>query len=378
MKAGASFSNQASSLAAGREAAVHAAKVSGQPVLTLVFTTDVHDPAQVLAGVNSVVSPSHVAGFCCGGVITAAGVQNQGVGVLALSGDFQAATTLQEGLGCDPFTAGHKAGLSLKREGLKNGTAIVMPDGFQSRMMEMLRGLYGQLGPDFQYIGGGAGDNLHFFETHQFTERGVAKDAMAVALVHGLKMSVGIDHGWTPVGDPLLISKSEGKRVHEIDGACAFSEYGRRLGLTDRDQFTALAMRHPLGFPNILGQYVIRDPLRLNEDDSIDFVTEIPSQAVGHMMECSIEGLVEAARKAANQALSSVEKPVFMLLFDCISRVVLMGDRFHEEINALREIIGPDVPMLGALTFGEVGGLDNVPLFHNKTTVVAVGSESRN
>jgi hypothetical protein len=141
-----------------------AVNVSGPPVLTLVFATDSHEPAQVLAGVKSVVSPALVAGFCCGGVLTAEGVQNQGVGVLALSGDFQAAATLQAGLGRDPFTAGQKAGLALQQAGLKNGTALVLPDGFQANMMEMLRGLYGQLGPDFQYIGGAAGDNLKFFK----------------------------------------------------------------------------------------------------------------------------------------------------------------------------------------------------------------------
>jgi hypothetical protein len=375
MKAGVSFSNQTDSLAAGRAAAARAVNVSGPPVLTLVFTTDSHEPAQVLAGVKSVVSPALVAGFCCGGVLTAEGVQNRGVGVLALSGDFQAATTLQEGLDRDPFTAGQKAGLALQQAGLKNGTTIVLPDGFQANMMEMLRGLYGQLGPDFQYIGGGAGDNLKFFKTSQFTEQGVAQNALAVALVSGLNIGSGIEHGWTPVGTPLVINRSQGKRAYEINGVPAFLEYSRRLGLKDRQQFAALALRHPLGFPNIFGQHVIRDPLRVNEDDSLDFVSEIPSQAVGQIMECSIKGLVEAARKAAEQAILSVAKPGFILLFDCISRLVLMGDSFHEEIHALREVIGPDVPMLGALAFGEIGSLNNGPLFHNKTVVVAVGSE---
>lgn len=375
MKAGVSFSNQADSFAAGRTAAARAVNVSGPPVLTLVFTTDGYEPAQVLAGVKSVVSPALVAGFCCGGVLTTHGVQKQGVGVLALSGDFQAATTLQEGLDRDPFTAGQKAGLALQQAGLKNGTAIVLPDGFQANMLEMLRGLYGQLGPDFQYIGGGAGDNLKFFKTCQFTDQGVAQNALAVALVQGLNIGRGTEHGFIPVGAPLVISKSEGKRVYEINGTCAFLEYSRRVGLMDRQQFAALAMRHPLGFPNIFGRHIIRDPLRVNEDNSLDFVSEIPSQAVGQIMEYSIKGLVEAARKAAEQALLSVTKPAFILLFDCISRFVLLGDHFLEEIHALQEVIGPDVPMLGALAFGEIGSFDNVPLFHNKTIVVAVGSE---
>jgi len=374
MKAGASFSGHEESLAAGREAAKCAVAACGPPVLTLVFITDAYDPEQVLAGVRAVVGSSRIAGFCCGGVITAAGLHSQGVGVLALSGDFEAVTTLQNGLGRDPYGIGQKAGRAARESGLSSGTAIVMPDGFQANLPKMLRGLYSQLGPDFQYIGGGAGDNLKFFQTHQFTEQGVSRDALAVTLVHGLEVGVGIGHGWTPMGDPLAISRSEGKRVYEINGAPAFQEYARRLGLDQRDRFAYAAMEHPLGFPNISGQFVIRDPLRVNDDDSIDFITEIPSQAVGYVMECSMEGLIDTARKAARAAILPGGKPTFMLLFDCISRAMLMGDRFDEEIRALCETVGPDLPILGALTFGEIGSHDNVPLFHNKTTVVAVGS----
>lgn len=374
MKAGASFSGHGESRVAGREAAERAVAVCGPPVLTLVFTTDAYDPEQVLAGVLAVVGSSRIAGFCCGGVITAAGLHSQGVGVLALSGDFEAVTALQGDLGRDPFGIGQKAGRAVRESGLSGGTAIVMPDGFQANLPKMLRGLYSQLGPDFQYIGGGAGDNLKFFQTHQFTEQGVARDALAVTLVRGLEIGVGIGHGWTPAGDPLAISRSEGKRVYEINGAPAFQEYARRLGLGQRERFAYAAMQHPLGFPNISGQFVIRDPLRVNDDDSIDFITEIPSQAVGYVMECSMEGLIDTARKAARAAILPGGKPTFMLLFDCISRAMLMGDRFAEEIRALCETVGPDLPILGALTFGEIGSHDNVPLFHNKTTVVAVGS----
>ena len=58
---------------------------------------------------------------------------------------------------------------------------------------------------------------------------------------------------------------------------------------------------------------------------------------------------------------------------DCISRVLLMGDRFVEEIQAIRQAVGADVPLLGALSFGEIGSYVDVPLLHNKTTVIAVG-----
>ncbi len=377
MTAGVSFSNHQDSFSAGRWACRDAVSLSGAPVLTLVFTTDSYDQEQVLSGVKSVVPHTLLAGFCCGGVITAEGVHTQGVGVLSLSGDFRATTTLEKGLAQDAFKVGERAGHKLLEKGIEGGTVIVMPDGFHGDLSEMLRGLYNRMGPGFQYMGGGAGDNLKFFRTYQFTEREISQDAMAVALVGGLHMGIGTGHGWFPTGNPLVITKASGKTVYEIDGFSAFTAYSGRLGLAGREQFSTEAMMHPLGFPNIHGQYVIRDPLNVNADDSINFVTEVPSQAVGSIMDCTCQGLIKAAEDAAGRALSQCPAPAFMLIFDCISRMMLMGDRFQDEIGILRETIGPDVPMLGALTFGEISGQGSVPLLHNKTTVVAVGNGMR-
>ncbi len=375
MKSGVSFSNEKDSFRSGRNAAGEAAAVSGEPVLTIVFTTDDYDPSEVLSGVQSVVKSSRIAGFCCGGVITCEGVHEQGVGVITISGDFKAVTTLEKGLGEDPLGVGEKAGRELLKGTNGNGTAVVMPDGFQADISEMLRGLYNQMGPDVQYTGGGTGDNLKFFKTYQFTENGVAENALAAAYLEGPRIGIGIGHGWNPIGSPLVITSVEGKRVYEIDGMPAFEAYSSRLGGVDRDRFSHQAMRHPLGFPDISGQYIIRDPLIVNSDDSIDFVTEIPFQAVGSIMDCRIDGLIQTAVNAAGRALDAAGDPEFVLLFDCISRTLLMGSRFQDEIFSLRRTVGEDVPLLGALTFGEVGSYQDVPLFHNKTTAVVVGSK---
>jgi len=94
-------------------------------------------------------------------------------------------------------------------------------------------------------------------------------------------------------------------------------------------------------------------------------------------MDGQIAQLIETAEDAAREAAAAVLDPACILLFDCISRVLLMGDRFAEEIRAIRAAIGPEVPLLGALTFGEVGAYEDVPLMHNKTTVVAVVGKAK-
>lgn len=375
MKAGVAFSNHSDPGHAGCEVAQQAVSQSGPPVLSILFTTDAYAPKAVLDAVLKKINGSKLLGFCCGGIITTEGVQTQGVGLCTLSGNLRTTTTLQKGLSRNPEEAGRNAGEALLQDGIQQGTVIALPDGFQADLSEVLRGLYNRMGATFRYIGGGAGDNLKFFKTHQFTEQGFANDALAAAVVDNIAVSTGIGHGWTPMGDPLVMTKVQGKIVYEIDGIPAFEAYRKRLGDISKEEFQRQGMFHPLGFPDVFGQYIIRDPLTVNDDNSINFVTEVPSHAVGNIMEAEIKQLIETAERAGKQAVSGVHKPSFVLLFDCISRVLLMGDRFNKEIRAIRNAVGPKVPLLGALTFGEIGSYEDVPLFHNKTTVVAVGGD---
>ncbi|MBU1109558.1 MAG: FIST C-terminal domain-containing protein [Candidatus Riflebacteria bacterium] len=376
MKVAIAFSLETESELAGRTAALSAVETSGEPRLMIVFITDEYNPEEVLRGIKSVVNETKIVGFCCAGIITNAGIHKQGVGICALSGNFSATTAIQKELSANPFATGERIAETLLASGIKRGTAIVLPDGFQANLSEMLRGLYNKLGPSFNYIGGGAGDNLKFFKTWQFTEVEVASDAVAVALIEGIDFSIGVGHGWYPVGSPVVVTRAKGKIVYEINAIPAYQAYSKLIGCGSKEEFKVLGMMHPLGFPDIAGRYIIRDPLGVNDDDSITFVTEIPSHSVGSIMDCEIDELIDTAVLAAKGAVSQLPDHEFSLVFDCISRVLLFGNRFPEEIAALQTVIDSKAPFLGALTFGEIGSYGSVPLLHNKTTVVSVGRKT--
>lgn len=378
MKAGVGYSVDGDSRKAGREAAGIAMRMAGPPVLAIVFTTDAYDASLVLEGAREVLRDSRIVGFCGAGIVTSAGMFRQGVGVCAIAGDsLRVATTLQRNLSEHPRAVGEQAGAALQAAGIEKGVVLALPDGFQANLSDMLRGLYHGMGHAFAYAGGGAGDNVKFFKTYQFTDQGVASDALAAAALDGLEIATAIGHGWTPIGDPIVITRAEKKRVIEIDGVPAFTAYSRRLDGVSAADFPRVGMRHPLGFPDIAGNYLIRDPLNVNEDGSIDFVTEVPHNAVGNIMEGRMDDLLATAASVARNAVRRVKDPSFVLLFDCISRCLLMGDDFGREIELIRHEAGGSVPILGALTFGEVGSYGDVPLLHNKTVVALAGGGAR-
>jgi hypothetical protein len=137
-------------------------------------------------------------------------------------------------------------------------------------------------------------------------------------------------------------------------------------------ELASFAMTHPLGIPQADGEYLIRDPLSVDEAGALRFMSSVPDGALVRVMEGTPSMLVEAARVAASVAREDAGAPLGgALVFDCVSRYLMLGDRLNDELAACRGALGPDVPVLGCLTFGEVGAFGaRTPQFHNKTMVV--------
>ncbi|NLG86580.1 MAG: histidine kinase, partial [Firmicutes bacterium] len=254
------------------------------------------------------------------------------------------------------------------------GTVFVFPHGLGNNISTLLRQLHDFLGPGFDYVGGGTGDNLGVCQSYQITDKGVATEGFALAILHGINGKLGLAHSWQPMGEPMLVTKAKGKRVYELDNLPAFSRYAISLGGIGQKDFPHVAMRYPLGIPCAGGDFLIRDPLRVEADGSMVFVTEIPSNTVATIMVPRLEdNLSNEARKMLLSTVASVNKPQIVLIFDCVSRYLLLREIFEQELTQALANIDPAVPVLGFLSFGEISSLSGTPLYYNKCITVAVG-----
>ncbi|WP_211230077.1 FIST signal transduction protein [Desulfovirgula thermocuniculi] len=376
LRAGVGYSFRQDSREAAREAAGLAVSRSGRPALTFLFTTVDYDQERVLETVLEETGTAKLVGASGAGIVTREGIKRQGVQVLTLAGDGIVAETALLDIPSGQAAETGRALAEKLLEGfpMKEGTVFLFPDGLSGNLARLLRGVYDLMGPGFQYAGGGTGDNLSFLKTFQMTERGVASGAVAAALVGGCSFAAGIAHGWAPFGPPLLITRARGKEVFEINEQPAFQVYARQLGGICPEDFPFHAARCPLGVPDATGRFIIRDPVRLGAGGAMEFVTEVPCGAVAYLMRFrAVEELLGAALEVVREACRLLPVPQFILLFNCVSRVLLMGERADRELERVREITG-DVPVAGMLTFGEIGSFDGgVPLFHNKTFLCVVG-----
>ena len=70
------------------------------------------------------------------------------------------------------------------------------------------------------------------------------------------------------------------------------------------------------------------------------------------------DAVISTAREAAREELEGAgNPPLGVLAFDCAGRMGKLDD-IQSEVKALREVLGPDVPLFGCYCAGEVGPAD--------------------
>jgi len=133
------------------------------------------------------------------------------------------------------------------------------------------------------------------------------------------------------------------------------------------------------GSPELL----IRDVVIANEKGEITCAAEIPEGSEIRLMLGDYEKAIQAAKGAAENALTQLKgvSPKAIFIFNCVARYKLLGARIGEEIAAIQNVLGKDVPLIGFYTYGEQAPLGGVlgpecfSVFHNETMALMVLGE---
>ena len=395
---GVSFSRQRDPYDAGYEACKIAMEKGEvlNPDLVVAFSSVSFEQAEVVRGIREASGGAPLVGCSDAGEITNDGPHQHGVAVMAISSD---QIKFHTGLGKDIKKGAREAGQAVAKEVQQKAQGsdplrafLMLPDVLTGNGAEIVRGVLDVLGEHFPVVGGAAGDDFVFEKTYEYCDDAVISGAVAgVGLAGKFSMGAGVRHGWVPIGNPMKVTKAEGSVVQELDGRPAISIYedyfGEKASDLRKEPLARMAITYPLGIklPG-LDEYLIRDPITVDEKGAITCAAEIPEGSEIRLMIGSREKAVEAAKDAAAKLMGDFEKqgtsPKFVLMFNCIAREKLFGARAKEEIDAVMEIIGKDVPLLGFYTYGEqapIGGelFDTEKIssrFYNETVVMfAIG-----
>jgi hypothetical protein len=361
-----------------------------KPNALIVFASSKYNQEEMLKGVRSVSGDTLLVGSSTAGEISTEGpIGKPSVVVMALASSeikFFAAsgTSVSE----DSHAAGKTTAEKVKEQAGEALKAFIMlPDVLKGNGAEIVRGVLESLGEHFPVVGGASGDDFQFKQTYQYLNDQVLSDkVVGLGLTGDFNIGIGVKHGWIPVGTPMKVTKSEGAILHEVNGKPAVKIYEDYFGeqeasVLKTEVLAKLAITYPLGL-KVEGseELLIRDPFSVDANGSITCAAEIPEGAEIRLMIGSIEDAVRVAKLAATNALEQLEgkKPKAILIFNCIARDKLFGSRSGEEISAIQEVLGRDVPLIGFYTYGEQapmnGEVKNInkcnSAFHNETVVV--------
>ena len=261
---------------------------------------------------------------------------------------------------------------------LRPATVLVFVDGFARRLSALLRSLFGVHGLEANFLGGGAGSLSLRPQPCVITPEGLLQD-VAVVVQWPVFSGVGVAHGWEVIAEPLQVTRASHNIVHELNHRPALEVYralvgphaGRDVGV---EGFFDVAKAYPFGIRKLGAEVVVRDPLQALDDGSLVCVGEVPPLALVHVLHGRRDSLLAAAalaRDRARQSLPAEAGPAqAMMVIDCISRCLFLGEDFDDELAALDL---PGLPRFGALTLGEIANTGRDYLeFYNKTAVVGL------
>ena len=356
-----------------------------EPMAGLLFCGTEYQHSEVLQLLHNRFPDLQLIGCTTDGEMTSCGGYTEDAITLTLfcSDTIRIAAGYGIHAGSQPKSAA-EAAVNMARTGLGGGDpalAVVLPDGLTSSAFQVLEGLGEMLGDDIPVVGGMSADRVagakDTYSTYQFCGNQVLTDAVPILLFSGpLIYSLGVESGWTPIGEKMRVTRSEANVLYSLNDKPAFDLYVHDLGDVMKENMSGIGS-YPLAiYETGQERYYLRvakaaDP----ETGSITFLGEIPTGAEVQITQAIRDEVMDGVNKSVEKALSNYpgQKPGMAMMFSCTGRKIALGTKTKEEVRRAQEGLQLDLPMSGFYTFGEIGPVSgNTRARYHNTTFVTV------
>lgn len=277
--------------------------------------------------------------------------------------------------------AGKKLATELNKPGLVH--VLVFSEGIEINGDALVRGLSSGLPSHVTVTGGLSADGEAFRETLVLAHGKICRHAIVGVGLYSDRLRVGYGSlgGWDPFGPERLVTRAAGNVLYELDGQSALALYKRYLGDHAKD-LPASGLLFPLSLRMTANAAsVVRTILSVNEDDqSMTFAGDVPEGGYVRLMKANfdrlIDGAVGAGRVSA-QALANTAADL-ALLISCVGRRMVLRQRVEEEVEGVREVVGPSTMITGFYSYGEISPFTPSARceLHNQTMTVTTLTEN--
>ena len=284
------------------------------------------------------------------------------------------------------FEVGEQLAKSLDHHGLVH--AVVLVDGIEVNGSDLVRGIIKHLPSGVTVTGGLAGDGTDFTKTCIIYNGKIEYNSAAIIGLYGDHLSIGYASigGWDPFGPDRLITRSEGNVLYELDGRSALELYKKYIGdyaEASPGGLMSMGLFFPLGIRLRANdeRRVVRAFLAFDEkEQSMSFAGDVPIGCYGRLMKANYDHLINGAVEAANISRDAIgpENVELALLISCVARKLVLRQRSEDEIDAVRDVFGPDTAITGFYSYGEIAPFipGVAPELHNQTMTITTLRES--
>jgi hypothetical protein len=232
------------------------------------------------------------------------------------------------------------------------------------------------------YTGGIAADDRRFMHSQVFCGCEAEEDALVVLAASGnLSFALHAASGWLPVGRESVVEDCDGSTIRRIGGQPAFAFLREQLGVTPGalDIGIIPLAEYP---PDSDGNPILHAPGHLDaQSGEITTVGGMPQGTRVRVCTASRDDVLRGVDNAIAGVQRAGLKPAGILIVSCAGRRWILEDRCREEIERLQAAFGPDLPVAGFPSFGEIGPFrtaagNYTPVYvHNTTCVLCLIGE---
>ena len=329
-----------------------------------------------------------LAASCCG-VVGREGVSEsmKDIAMMAVKGKEFAVASVDQIYGHNSYEKCLEMAKALKAQSGQINMVYFLASGIDIANDRCIKAFEDVLGEHVTIFGATSSDNMKGLVSYQAVDNKVYEHgAYAVGFFDPtLSVYTKATHGFVAVGEPLVVTKSTGHIIHELNGKPAWETYTDRLGLTsavtcgDTIPIGALGEKLSDGLAAEYGNQHILRVVTKREGNDMHYATTCPVGTELYLTKRD-ENLIfsEMGRMVNNlKAEMGNRKPVAIFHADCLARGRFLFDRIiKEELVGWMQtpffVDGQCPPWLGMYGFGEFARLGGKNEYHNYTSAMYV------
>ena len=348
-------------------------------IFLLFMSPDFSDKQELIDQLNENYPKATVIGCSTAGEISDVKVKDQTVSMTAIK--LEKAKHKLVSITVNDMKCSYKAGQKLAND--LNDTALkhmlILSDGLNVNGADLVSGLK-SIVPDVSITGGLAADGADFGKTFVLDNEGAHEKRIIGLGLYGDALKVGFSSkgGWDSFGIERLVTRSHKNVLYELDGIPALELYKSFLG-DEAKNLPSSGLMFPLSMRDKEdSKPLVRTILAINnEEQSLTFAGNIPQGSYVRLMKANIDRLINGAESSAESAKLETETADLAILISCVGRRLVLKQLVEEEVEVVREVVGPKPMITGFYSYGEIApfGEFSPCELHNQTMTITTLTE---